>query len=506
MKTEISRNKLLIILVVIMVSLFILCTKKSEIEPEEIILARIGEKTISLNEFIRRAEYNIRPVYCKGSNNIHKKIVLNSLIAEKILALEAGEDNKLSQSEHYKRFIQGRKEQAMRQWFYHKEGVEKVKLDTAEIKKVYQVAGRKYNVSYYSINNDSMAEIVGGKLKESGELFDRIYFVLSGSDTIPQREVEYNVHEHSVIHNALFSEKLKVGDVIGPLKVEDESYIVIKVNDWFDRPAITEENISQRWNDVKERLTEKEALQIYEKYIHKIMKGKKIDFFPDIFYKLVDLVGPQYFSTQEKGKELFLHMALDKKIENPLSEIGKGIEDVIDEPLFRVDGKIWTVREFGDEVEIHPLVYRNKRMTRNDFGNQFRLAIVDMIRDKYLAEEAYKKGYDKVNVVKRNTEMWSDACIALYQKSKYLKEINPEEEDMMSLITKYLNPYINELQEKYNDVIEVNVEEFDNIKLTRIDMFVTQSNVPFPIIVPSFPQVTTDHMLDYGRKMRNINH
>ena len=506
MNTEISRNKLLTILIILMVSIFILCTEKSEIEPKEIILARIGDKTISLNEFIRRAEYNIRPAYCKGNNNIHKKIVLNSLIAEKMLAYEAGEDNELSQNKRYQRFIQGRREQAMRQWLYHKEGVEKVKIDTAEIKKVYQIAGRRYSVSYYSINNDSMAEIVGSKLKESGELFDRIYLELSGSDTIPKKEVDYNSREHSVIHNALFPEKLKVGEVIGPLKVGDGSHIVIKVNGWFDRPAITEEDVSQRWNDVKERLTEKEALQIYEKYIHKVMKGEKIDFFPDIFYKLVDLVGPQYFSTQEKGKELFLHMALDKKIENPLYEIGKGIEDIIDEPLFQVDGKIWTVREFGDEMEIHPLVYRNKRMTRNEFGKQFKLAIVDMIRDKYLAEEAYIKGYDKVNVVKRNTEMWNDACIALYQKSKYLKEISTEEEDMMPLITKYLNPYVNELQEKYNDVIEVNVEEFDNIKLTRIDMFVTQSNVPFPIMVPSFPQITTDHKLDYGRKMGNINH
>lgn len=506
MNTEISRNKLLTILVIVMVSVFILCTKKSEIEPGETILARIGNKTISLNEFIRRAEYNIRPVYCKGSSNIHKNIVLNSLIAEKMLALEAGEDNKLSHNKHYQRFIQGRREQAMRQWLYYKEGIEKVKLDTAEIKKVYQVAGRKYNLNYFSVKNDSIAKMIGSKLKERGESFDTIYYKLGGSDTIPKKEVNYDSRENNIIHNALFSEKLKVGEVIGPLKVGDNSYIVIQVNGWSERPAITEKDRIQRWNDVKERLAEKEALQIYEKFIHRVMKGKTIEFFPDTFNKLEAIFAKQYFSTREKGKEIFLHMALDKKIENPLYEIGEGIEDIIDESLFQVDKKIWTVREFGKEMEIHPLVYRNKRMSRDEFGKQFKLAIVDMIRDRYLAEEAYKKGYDKVNVVKRNTEMWNDACLALYQKSKYLKEINPEEEDMMSLITKYLNPYVDELREKYNDVIEVNVEEFDKIKLTRIDMFVTQSNVPFPIMVPSFPQITTKYKLDYGRRMMNINH
>jgi hypothetical protein len=52
-----------------------------------------------------------------------------------------------------------------------------------------------------------------------------------------------------------------------------------------------------------------------------------------------------------------------------------------------------------------------------------------------------------------------------------------------------------------NDEIEVNVDEFNKIQLTRIDMFALQENVPFPIMVPAFPQVTTDHKLNYGRKM-----
>ncbi|MCK4813356.1 MAG: hypothetical protein KAT14_05400 [Candidatus Marinimicrobia bacterium] len=126
---------------------------------------------------------------------------------------------------------------------------------------------------------------------------------------------------------------------------------------------------------------------------------------------------------------------------------------------------------------------------------------MDLVRDKYLTEEAYKRDYDKVNVIKRNVEMWQDASLALYQKSEYLKNIISDKENGMNTITKYLNPYINSLQEKYNDEIEVNVDEFNKIQLTRIDMFALQENVPFPIMVPAFPQVTTDHKLNYGRKM-----
>ena len=139
------------------------CSKNGVDEPEEVVLAKIGEKTISLNEFIRRAEYTIRPPYCKGNNNIHKKIVFNSLIAEKMLALEAGEDNEFVQDERFQRYIQGRKEQAMRQWLYHKEIYDKVKLDPKEIKKIYRVAGRKYKIQYFSVKNSSTAK----RLKEN---------------------------------------------------------------------------------------------------------------------------------------------------------------------------------------------------------------------------------------------------------------------------------------------------------------------------------------------------
>ena len=69
------------------------------------------------------------------------------------------------------------------------------------------------------------------------------------------------------------------------------------------------------------------------------------------------------------------------------------------------------------------------------------------------------------------------------------------------MLEKYLNPDIDQLQEKYSDIIKVDVEKFNNIQLTHIDMIVMQSNVPFPVVVPAFPQITTDSWLDYGKKL-----
>ena len=39
------------------------------------ILAKVGNKIIYVNDFYRRAEYTIRPPYCKHDGNIDKKII-----------------------------------------------------------------------------------------------------------------------------------------------------------------------------------------------------------------------------------------------------------------------------------------------------------------------------------------------------------------------------------------------------------------------------------------------
>lgn len=477
------------------------CDKTGDAEPEEVILAKVGDKTISVSEFIARTEYTIRPNYCKGNYNVEKKIILNSLIAEKLLAIEAGDTNRLVQSDRFNRIIEGRKQQAMRQWLYHKEAVEKVELDSSEIKNLYQLAGRRYRVQFYNLFSDSLADVIGMMLKNDGELFDSIYYQLSGLDSVPEKEVDYFVRENEKIHSALFSKQLKVGDIIGPLRLDEGNYIVMKIGGWIASHLLSETEVSQRWNQVKEDLINQKARRIYENYVADVMRGKRLDFHPETFNKMVQIIGEQYFKARESEKERFLNEAFDRDTEEFIPDYSEEIDSIIDQPFFTVDGKTWTVADFGIEMQIHPLVFRDRRMSKKDFGNQLRFAIADLIRDKYLAEVAYKKGYDKANLVQRNVNMWRDADVALYYKSQYLKKVNCEKEDPLLQIQNYLNPHIDTLQHKYSDVIEVNVEEFDKIKLTRVDMFATQSNVPYPVLVPAFPQLTTDHNLDYGKEM-----
>lgn len=133
------------------------------------------------------------------------------------------------------------------------------------------------------------------------------------------------------------------------------------------------------------------------------------------------------------------------------------------------------------------------------------LAVVDLVRDKYLTKEGYKRGYDNVNVVQQYTNMFRDQALALYHQQEYLREQGSEYnfyKNYHKVIDEYLNPYVDSLQTKYSDQIYIDTDIFEKVELTRIDMFVMEKNVPYPVAVPSFPVLTTDNRLDYGQAMQ----
>ena len=477
------------------------CVKKAPEKTGEVILAKIGAKDISVGEFIRRAEYTIRPDYCKFDNYIHKKIILNSLIAEKLLALEAGEANELTQNQQFQEYLQGHQEQAMRQWLYNEIAYKKVKLDTNEIKKIYKIAGRKYKINFCNLSDSSKINHLKRELIDNKNTFEDVYRYYFGLEEIPQREVKWEDQNETVIHDAFFSMPLEKGQIIGPLKTEDGNYLLMEVAGWTDRMAISDTDIQKRWNDVSEFLKTKHANEIYADYIAKIMKGKKVEFARDTFFKLADIFAPFYLKSADDKKDAFSQKFW--KDQFVADTLGTHIDDIMEHPLLKIDGQVWTVSNFLTELRLHPLVFRKRNMSQQEFPEQFKLAIVDMIRDRYITNEAYKKNYHEAPAVKRNTNMWKDYLLGLYQKNRYLDELGVEDKENLDVIYRYLNSYVDSLQLKYSEMIEIDTDKFEKIPLTRVDMFVLQKNVPFQIIVPSFPLLTTDHLLDYGRKMVN---
>jgi hypothetical protein len=465
---------------------------------EEIVIVRIGNKTITKTEFINRAEFVPRPDYCRLDNYIHRKIVLNTLIAEKLLAIEAGENNELTTSPEYAAYITGRKEQAMRQVHYYEISYNTYKPDSVTIAKIYNAAGRTYNVSYFRIKDSTLSHQVYKDIIKSGISFDSLCIAVSSSDTIPTKKISYLNQELPVVHNSLFSDELVKGEILKPINV-DNSYLFIRVDSWTDRVAISEKDKILRWNDVYNKVTADNAAAHYENYVAEIMRGKRIDFNRPTFEKLVEIIAPYYLQSN-KNKERMLNSGLWKPSneDEVLMDNLYDVDDIKNWELLKIDGKIWTVEKLTEELVKHPLVFRKRELKQNNFAEQMKLAIVDLVRDKYITRDAYENGFDDHPLVVRNVSLWQDNLLALYQKFIILESVEDRSVDRMKLLDEVMNPYIKTLQKKHSDIIKINIKEFENIKLSSLDMIALQPNQAFPFIVPLFPELTTISKLDYG--------
>ena len=138
-----------IILIFTLIVIISNCSGYKDPVKDNQILAYVGDRTITIQDFLRRAEYSIRPAYCRQSNYLHKKIVLNSLIAEKMTGLEMDKKkDDLLESSNFKKFLKGRKEQAMRQVFYNDSFYDSVSLSEDEIRECYLLSGRMIEIDY----------------------------------------------------------------------------------------------------------------------------------------------------------------------------------------------------------------------------------------------------------------------------------------------------------------------------------------------------------------------
>ena len=486
------------------VLLFASCQKK--IKKDEIV-AIVGDRVITTDEFIRRAEYTIRPPYCKMDAYLQKKIVFNSLVAEKLFAFEAGDDNPLAKNADFQNQIRGRTEQLMRQTLYYKEAMNKVKPDTTDIKKRYKVAGREYNIAFFSMGRNA-AEYALTQQMRGGEqnAFDDLYRQVAGIGPVPERKVSWQGKEDPVIHQAMFGEPLKKNQVLGPIKVDENQYLMIKVLGWIDRPVITDTAMRQRWEDVSDELKREEANAVWDRYVGKIMKGKSLVFEENAFRKMAKFLMPMYFKTDSEQKEMINSIYWNN--ENPnFSPDTSGLDrkTFMKMPFFTLDGKSYAVEDYLRMLDTHPLVFRKKKMNKGEFMEQLKYAIADMIRDRFVTEKAYDKGIDKSPYVKMYADMWRDSFLSFYQRSRILKDrgaTGDPQKDYMKHINLFLNPVADSLFKKYSPEIKVNIQNFDKIQLTRIDLVVRHEGVPYPEAVPSFPLLTTRNRMDYGSLMK----
>jgi hypothetical protein len=457
-------------------------------------LARVVDKVLTMREFKLRTELTIRPDNFKDKNT-----ALDNLISEKILALEAQQKSFLPANPVFQATLKGIKEQSMRDKLRDEIGIRNVRLDTSEVKAAYNLSQREYEVEFYTFADQDMAQRIKAAFENAPELSDDIFKEL---ETVvgkkPIRRVRFEDADDDAIHESLFSMPIDTGSVIGPLKLGTGGYIVMRVVNRVDYPILSGQDQLTRWTEVRDFLRKSKAGKLWGAYQADLMKGKRIEFNKATFTTLSDVAFKYYMWRKERDS-----------LRTEMQEIpipGSGLD--LKAPFFTIDNRTWSVGDFQEELLSHPLVFRTTALDTSNFKGEFKLAIVDMVRDHYLTLESYKRSLDASDDVRLTVEMWKDALLAQEEEKTILQSALQKgiiKADDREGVRHYWISYLQNLQMKYSNRIIIDRDALAKIQLTNIDLFVFRQGVPYPVVVPEFPLFISTQKLDaLFRKLLNL--
>ena len=490
-----TMDKVLTLFIIQSIALFISCEKpvNSNLNSRRNILAQVGNKIITVNDFIKRCEYVPRPAYCKGDNYIHKKIALNSLIAEKLLAIDfEKQDYQLTESQNY--IILGQKEQAMRHLMLKQFGYDHVVLDTAIINNIIKLSKRKYKLNFIVLDQQ-YKEIIQefNSLNQLNELKMK----LSSNVEITERTITKNDNMLNEIRDILYFNQQKLNTMYGPFVIDEKNIICFEIVGWTTSTDITEKEKTDTWEREKNDYIERNALNIYSDYVAQIMKGKTIRYNPNTMDVFSNKLAKIYLIEKEKKEGVIENRiwGIKEEIEFATYEnINLNKNDI----LLTHDSKSYTIEEILILIKKHPLVFRNKNTNLKSFKNELKYAIADLFRDMHITNKAYLLGLvDDLDILNIENK-WSDHIKAITLKKKFEKKSETKKIPSISLIKK-----IDSLQNYYSGIIKIDTDRFENINLSKIDMNVIFLNQAYSKLEPDFPILTNDHILDYGQKFLN---
>lgn len=477
------------------------CSQKTD----EKVVAKVADRIITARDYRARAELTVRPDIPAQTDEEYKRTLLNNLVIEKLFALEAGNDNEVLQKETFRLHIQGIKEQTMRERLFYTQAYDKTRVDTTEIKNRFALSTREYRLQFYSIHRDELAEKIRDEFSASPDSLKKFFNELGANSKIPEHEVKWKDPDPIPLHEALYSKPLQQDTVIGPIKIENDNWLMIKVVDWKTVPQFGQEAV-QRWHEVEEKVKMNKAQAEWGNYVTGVMKGKTIEFNKDTFNQLGQMFLTVLRAKEpDEKKEIARDFLVVEEKDLNLDKLDEK-DELLDKPFFTIDGKVWTVRDFRRELMLHPLVYRKMDLSSNGFAKQFRFAVIDLMRDHFLTKDAYKKRLHKDPEVLRTEEMWRDSFVAMDYRDKLLEKaqaaVKPDSIGRNLAINQYFKDHIDSLQLRYSKSIYFDHSELDNVPITRVNLFAYKEKVPFPIAVPTFPFISTKPELGYGQPIK----
>ena len=198
-----------------------------------------------------------------------------------------------------------------------------------------------------------------------------------------------------------FAFEMLPGEVSRPIRV-GKVYVVLKVVDGQNDVLQTENDFNANKSKIQKVIFSRRARDVSDQYVYHLLKNEDIQINPKAFFPLA---------------EQFSKIVQDKQTDTPLpvyltnDEIQSttiSMKNLLDLELVHFGDQALTIKQFLEKLLNMPAGLR----PQVNMKPMLKKAIAVVVRNEYLAEQAYREGIDRLSRVKHEIETFSDALLA----------------------------------------------------------------------------------------------
>ncbi len=454
------------------------------------VVAWVGNKAITAREFL--ASYEFGPAFAKREKK-SKSVFLKYMINEKLLALKGYSEN-LDTTERAKELLNAitgdiSTDQMFMDDIFNKVEVSKKKVERGVYEKQFS-----YQIKWIYAPDEQRLHLYTTILK-TGIPFDSVFNIQLKIDSITADTRTMQVDKFDLRwRNPQFAsvvDTMKIGEVSQPVRGPD-GYYIVKLVDIWKKMIVGEAEHEKEAKNVEFMLKKEKADKISDQFIHNMMMKHN----PIIQGKVFDILR-SYLGGYYLPKEKYNNWKLGERLKKELKELNT--KNYSDLALVRTNSDSVTISDFIHWFRPRDNYEKFNNKSFDSFSASIESMIWEMIRDEYLVDLAYEKGYQNKEIIKQQVEWWRDKIVYSIVRDQIANSVglaieNPSSaraEDKQKLLKAKLLHAIISLREKYRVVINkkllssLKVHDADDPR--AVDFYIIKRGGIYPH--PAYPTI-----------------
>ncbi|HUX60334.1 MAG TPA: peptidylprolyl isomerase [Ignavibacteriaceae bacterium] len=393
-------------------------------------IATVGNQKISEREF--KLRYELVPHYTRDQFNedSSKTDLLNSIIAEKLLAQEAIKKG-FNNTDYFKYSIQQMKDLLVRDALYKSKIDSKIQISQSDIQKALDRRAKSLYIRIISAYDSTLIFNYFSQLQNNapfdsiGRISDPVEY---DSNKAPLK-ITYGQMQNDYVEDTLYS--LHVGHFSSPVKTNGGWFIFKLVGIGSEVPPnANDPNFNRTITNVI-RLRKSRIIGV--KYLDNFYKGKVATIDSALFIKLAEKISVVLTDKKRNhdfGREnkLFLD---EGNILGILNDFGNNVDN---ENIVHIEKSPINLKEYLYSLLVYPILINDPSFRSVAYNLMENLN--KYIQYKFLSEEGLKEGFQNTPDVAEDLKIWGDDYLAKMLKNKFRDSIHVTDEDVKNYYEK----------------------------------------------------------------------